>query len=321
MAKDKHIRFDWAMKRLLRQKSNFGILEGFLSELLMQDIKILEIIDSESNKLHENDKSNRVDILVKSTNDELMLIEVQNEREHDYFHRMNYGQAKLTTEHISAGDFYDKIKKVYSINIVYFELGQGQDYVYIGKTQFKGIHKKDILNLSKSQKKAYTNIKEVSDIFATYYIIKVNNFDKVAENSLDEWIYFLKNSEIKEEFKAKGLQEAKEKMRTDNLESAEKADYEAYVKEQRIKGAEFFSARIDGILESEQKFMPIIKQKEQEIEQERQKFEQKEKELQKEKENFKIMVQNLNKRGHSPLEIAEITGQSIEKIKKIIERF
>ncbi len=49
MEKNRHIRFDWAIKRLLRQKSNFGILEGFLSELLNQDIKILEIIESESN--------------------------------------------------------------------------------------------------------------------------------------------------------------------------------------------------------------------------------------------------------------------------------
>ena len=27
--KDKYIRFDWAIKRLLRQKANFGVLEGF----------------------------------------------------------------------------------------------------------------------------------------------------------------------------------------------------------------------------------------------------------------------------------------------------
>ena len=156
------------MKRLLRQKSNFVILEGFLSELLMQDIKILEILDSESNKLREDDKFNRVDILVKNTKEELMLIEVQNEREHDYFHRMNYGQAKLTTEHINAGDSYAKIKKVYSVNIVYFGLGQGGDYIYKGKTEFIGIHNNDTLQLSGSQKKKYLNIKEVSDVFSTY---------------------------------------------------------------------------------------------------------------------------------------------------------
>jgi predicted transposase/invertase (TIGR01784 family) len=267
----KHIRFDWAMKRLLRQKSNFGILEGFLSELLMQDIKILEILDSESNKLREDDKFNRVDILVKSTNDELMLIEVQNNKEHDYFHRMNYGQAKLTTEHINAGDKYDKIKKVFSVNIVYFELGQGEDYIYKGKTEFIGIHKNDNLRLSYKQKEEYQNIKEISDIFTTYYIIKVNNFDGIARNTLDEWIYFLKKSEIKKEFKAKGLTEAKEKMRTDNLEGDDKYNYDSYIKDQRIRASEIdtavFVAKSETKKQVENKLLPIIEQEKKKAEQ------------------------------------------------------
>ena len=33
MSSRKLITFDWAMKRLLRSKTNFEILEGFLSEL------------------------------------------------------------------------------------------------------------------------------------------------------------------------------------------------------------------------------------------------------------------------------------------------
>jgi predicted transposase/invertase (TIGR01784 family) len=299
----KHIRFDWAMKRLFRQKSNFVILEGFLSELIMQDIKILEIIDSESNKLREDDKYNRVDILVKSVKDELMLIEVQNEREHDYFHRMNYGQAKLITEHINAGDTYGKIKKVYSINIVYFELGQGEDYIYTGKTHFKGIHNKDTLKLSRSQKEKYKNINEVSDVFTTYYIIKVNNFDDIARNTLDEWIYFLKNSEIKDEFKAKGMPEAKEKMRTDNLEGADKADYDAYIKEQRIKEAEIESAMFDAKIEAEDKLLPII-------EQERQKAEQ-------EREKLITTIKNMKADGMSNAVIAKYTGEKLEYIEKI----
>ena len=29
--KDRYIRFDWAIKRLLRQKANFGVLEGWIA--------------------------------------------------------------------------------------------------------------------------------------------------------------------------------------------------------------------------------------------------------------------------------------------------
>jgi len=50
MSKRRLISFDWAMKKLLRSKANFEILEGFLSELLKDNIHILEILESESNK-------------------------------------------------------------------------------------------------------------------------------------------------------------------------------------------------------------------------------------------------------------------------------
>ena len=98
MAK-KLVRFDWAMKRLLRNKANFDILEGFLSELLYEDFKIKQILESEGNKEAENDKFNRVDILVENKKGELVIVEIQNTREADYFQRMLYGTAKVIVEH------------------------------------------------------------------------------------------------------------------------------------------------------------------------------------------------------------------------------
>ena len=87
----KLVRFDWAMKKILRHKANFDILEGFLSELLGEDVRIKQIIESEGNKEEEDDKFNRVDILVENHKGELVIIEVQNTQEHDYFHRMLFG--------------------------------------------------------------------------------------------------------------------------------------------------------------------------------------------------------------------------------------
>jgi len=46
----KLIRFDWAVKKLLRNKANFVVLEGFLSELLFDDVKIQKILESEGNQ-------------------------------------------------------------------------------------------------------------------------------------------------------------------------------------------------------------------------------------------------------------------------------
>ena len=41
-----YVSFDWAMKRLLRDKANFDVLEGFLSTLLNTKISILHLLES-----------------------------------------------------------------------------------------------------------------------------------------------------------------------------------------------------------------------------------------------------------------------------------
>lgn len=223
----KLIRFDWAVKKLLRNKANFVVLEGFMSELLGFDVQIVQILESESNKQTKEDKFNRVDILVLTESKELMLVEIQNESETDYFHRILYGASKLVTEYIKEGEGYGSIKKVISISILYFRLGQGQDYVYEYEGKFIGRHFKDVLQLNTWQKDKF-NIREVGDIFPKYYILKVNNFNDIAKDTLDEWVYFLKNSEVPESFTAKGLQEAGEKLRIDRLTEEDRKEYENY---------------------------------------------------------------------------------------------
>jgi predicted transposase/invertase (TIGR01784 family) len=228
MIKETLIRFDWAAKRLLRQKSNFVVLEGFLSVLLNDNIKIVKMLESEGNKDNTEDKYNRVDMLAENNRGELVIIEIQNDRELDYFHRMLYGVSKAITEYIYEGEEYHHVKKVYSINIVYFHLGQGKDYVYHGRTEFRGIHNHDILCLSAKQQKQFM-YKEVGDLYPEYFILRVDEFDKNAVTPLDEWISFLKTSEIPETAKAQGLPEARERLKRDALSKAERQKYDAHI--------------------------------------------------------------------------------------------
>ena len=227
MAK-KLIRFDWAMKKMLRHKVNFDILEGFLSELLSDEVRIKQILDSESNKETEDDKFNGVDILVENEKGELVIIEVQNTQEHDYFHRMLFGASKAITEHIKEGSAYAQVKKVISVTIAYFDLGQGKDYVYHGTTVFKGIHKGDVLGLSDKQIEVYQK-NSVHKIYPEYWVIKTGKFRNRINDRLDEWIYFLKNAEIKPTFSAKGLKEASEKLDTMKLPEKERVAYDKYL--------------------------------------------------------------------------------------------
>ena len=238
----KLIRFDWAVKKLLRNKANFGILEGFLSELLFDDIRIEKILESEGNQETEEDKFNRVDILTQNSKNELIIIEIQNTYEIDYFQRMAFGASKALTENFSLGQEYIEIKKIISVNIVYFDLGQGQDYVYKGGTVFKGLHQHDTLTLSVKQQTAF--LKEtITDIFPEYYIIKVNKFNNDAKDRLDEWVYFLKNSEVKDVFRAKGLQQAGEVLDIMRLNEDDQYSYNRYMEYLSYKASEVFTLR------------------------------------------------------------------------------
>jgi predicted transposase/invertase (TIGR01784 family) len=260
----KLVRFDWAIKKILRHKANFDILEGFLSELLREDLKIKQILESESNKEAENDKFNRVDVLVENSKNELLIIEVQNSKEYDYFHRILFGTSKAVTEHIKEGQAYAAIKKVISITIAYFDLGQGKDYVYHGTTVFKGIHKHDILLLADKQIELYKK-HHIYEIFLEYWVIKIGKFDNRVKDKLDEWIYFFKNAEIRNNFSAKGLKEASERLDEMKLNEKDAREYKRYLKELRdiasknhTLEADFQDLITDAVLELWKNNVPIL---------------------------------------------------------------
>ncbi|MCR4959488.1 MAG: Rpn family recombination-promoting nuclease/putative transposase [Prevotella sp.] len=242
----KFITFDWALKRLLRNKANFVVLEGFLSELLRQDVKIDRFLESEGNKEYARDKSNRVDIMCEDGQGRKIIIEVQYERQYSYFYRMLYGTSKAVTEYIDEGQGYEKVTKVYSVNIVYFDLGQGTDYVYHGKTVFRGLHDDDELLLSDKQRALFGG-NAPADLMPEYYVLKVNGFNDVARDTLDEWISFLKTGDIPEHATAKGLAEAREKLRVSNLSDDERRDYYRELERQMVENDVMKSKYIDGV--------------------------------------------------------------------------
>ncbi len=224
MKKEKYIRFDWAMKRLLRNKANYGVLEGFLTTLLGHQIKIRSLLESESNREFPEDKGNRVDMLAENENGDLFLVEIQNNNETAYFQRMLFGTSKLVTEYINRGDNYDKVRKIYSINIVYFPLGTGSDYIYHGKTEFRGMNNNELLELSPFQRQKF-NVDAVSELYPEYYILKVNDFNKVAKSPLEEWIYYLNTGEIPDGATAPGLDGVREHLKLGSMSKEELREY------------------------------------------------------------------------------------------------
>jgi predicted transposase/invertase (TIGR01784 family) len=246
------VSFDWAIKRLLRQKANYDVLEGFLTVLLRRQITIINIPESQGNKDDATDKVNAVDILCESEDKELILIELQYNSESSYFHRMLFGVSKTITDHMFEGFDYDRVRKVYSINIVYFDLGQGSDYVYHGTTEFRGIHTHDVLRVNARQREVF-DVTAPYELFPEYYIIKVNSFDDVAKDTLDEWIYYLKNNRLPEHFTAPGLEKAEKILNYYDMNAEARALYDAHIKARRISYDVLETARMEGVEEGIEK--------------------------------------------------------------------
>lgn len=244
--RDRYIRFDWAIKRLLRQKANFGVLEGFLTVFLNEPIKIVEILESEGNQQQADDKFNRVDIKAKNNKGEIIIVEIQNTSELYYLERVLYGVAKAITEHINLGNTYKEVKKVYSISILYFDLGKGSDYIYVGQNNFVGLHTQDHLIISTKEKDTIVR-KSPSEIFPTYILVRVNEFNKVAKSPLEEWVEYLKNGVISPDTQAPGLQEAREKLKYYSMSDAERYAYDEHINAIMIQNDVLGNARLEGM--------------------------------------------------------------------------
>ncbi len=223
----------------------------------------------------------------KGFSEEILIIEVQYEREFDYLQRILFGTSKVITEHLHKKQPYSKVTKVISINILYFDLGHGEDYIYHSTTSFRGLHEQDLLQLSDEQRNLYGRDK-LHEIFPEYYLVKVNNFNDIAKDTLDEWIYFLKNEEIKGDFKAKGLEKAKQELDILKLSHEERQAYERYQDDLHYQASMVESSYTIGVKKGEDK-----------------------KALQ--------IAMNLIKKGVlDAQEIAEITELSVEEINKMI---
>ena len=245
MINEKYIRFDWAVKRMLHDKANFGVLEGLITVLLGEQIKIDEILESEGNQMTDDDKFNRVDIKAKDSEGNIIIVEVQLTTQLFYLERILYGVAKAITEHISLGQRYSNVKKVYSINILYFDLGQGADYLYHGRNTFVGVHTGDTLKVNIKENNVI-RMKAPEEVFPEYYLIRVNEFNDVATTPIEEWLDYLKNGRIKDDTTTPGLAEAREKLLYMQMSRADQLAYERHLDALAVQSDAFDAARIEG---------------------------------------------------------------------------
>ena len=242
------IHFDWAAKNVLRDKANFVILEGLVSTILDEPIHIVELLESESNQANPSDKFNRVDVKAKDSRDDIILVEIQLTKELYFLQRILFGVAKTITDHISLGTRYENVKKVYSINIIYFDLGKGSDYLYHGRNQLVGMNTGDTLQVNTKEMDGIRTVGS-DKVFPEYYIIRVNQFDSDGDSPLEQWVRYLKDGTVKEGTTVPGLAEAGERLRILMLSDKERKVYEEYLYNMNYQNDVLNTAKLDGKLE------------------------------------------------------------------------
>ena len=233
--KRQYIRFDWAIKRILRDTANKEVLEGLIEVLTGQPVTIMEILESENNKDSQDDKGNRVDVKAKNQAGEVIIVEVQLTRERDFFQRILFGTTTAVNNQIGIGQDYSTIKKVYSINILYFNFGAGNDFAFHGKTVFRGMTNKDaVLELKTKNEKDYMGGEQrrmlmPDEVMPEYFLLIVDRFNEVATTPIEEWMAYLKDGAISEDTTTPGLQEARRKLAYMSMTDAERSAYREYM--------------------------------------------------------------------------------------------
>jgi len=128
---------------------------------------------------------------------------------------------------------FSNVSKIISISILYFNLGIGDDYIYYGTTQFKGLNTGEYLKIKQREEIPNTlepKYKMVNkEIFPEYYLITVERYKNIITKRIDEWIYIFKNNEVAEGSTSKNIDQAEQKLAEINMSEEERKRYEKYL--------------------------------------------------------------------------------------------
>ncbi len=230
MNKKKLVRFDWAMKYILRNKENFDVLEGFLSNLLKEEVKIEKLLESESSPDEQTNKNNAIHFACAYGQGRPMMVEIKSHPKRENLRRIVWGTSKPIADHLRSREPYKDEVKIVSISILHFPISNDSEYIYKGKTEFFGANDQEPLPLYGGPLAAIgvipvTNMR----ISLEYYLLDVARFADEINAEIDEWMYFFKHSEIREDFQSLGMLAASKKLDILSMTEEEKHAYEKYL--------------------------------------------------------------------------------------------
>jgi predicted transposase/invertase (TIGR01784 family) len=227
----KLISFDFAIKYLLKDKGNYDIIEGFISALLKeqgyQPVKILALLDTESNKEQYSQKKSLADLIVEDEQHHKYIIEIERQEVRNFVHKSCFNTSRSIVDQISSGNDYLGIKKIFHISLLYFKVGEAA--IYHGKTIVRELETQEKLSIH--IKDDHENIFDATEIFPEYIFISIPQFNDKIEREIDEWLYVMKNEDVSPEFKSPYMKKVAEKLSVLKMSAEVQNDYYNYMKE------------------------------------------------------------------------------------------
>ena len=251
-------KIDFVFKKIFGSEENPKILIGFLNAVLKPIIPIVEveIKNTDIEKVHVEDKFSRLDVKAKTSNQEIINIEIQLKipfshlvndipslpfqehpllkNEYNMIKRSLYYWSKMYEEQLNEGDDYSKLERTICINILNFK--------YLDNNRFhNGYRLKEI-----ETNEELTNIQEIHFI----EIPKLSE-DSDEKDMLVAWMEFLKNPESEKvrslELTISEIREAKDELIRISNDKEQRLLYEMRSKTLKDKNSALNEAERKGI--------------------------------------------------------------------------
>lgn len=293
------ISFDYAIKYLLKDKGDYEIVEGFISALLKsygyKDVKIISLLDTESNKETKKGKRSLADLVVEDEEHNKYIVEIERQYKDSFIHKACFNTSRLIVDHLGEQMDYLKIVKVFHISLLYFPVGRGA--IHHGQTIIREMETKEKLTVHITDPKTKEIICDAADILPEYFFISVPLFNDRLEKEMDDWLYVLKYDDIPETYHSPYMQRVADKLSILKMTPDERNSYYAYMKQMYSDRDELQAAIIKGELKGR--------------EEERKKYEAKLEETKRE------IARKVLSMGMDVESVRDLTGLSIEIVRSL----
>jgi predicted transposase/invertase (TIGR01784 family) len=252
------ISFDYAIKYLLKDKGDYEIVEGFISALLKsqgyKDVKIVALLDTESNKEDKMGKRSLADLVVEDADHHKYIIEIERNIKDTFVHKACFNTSRLIVDSIAQNIEYDHIVKVFHITLLYFPVGKGA--IHHGKTIIREMETNEKLNLHMMNPKTDETF-DATDIFPEYFFISIPQFDDRLEQEIDDWLFVMKYDDVPSTFHSPYMKKVAERLSVLKMTAEERNKYYSYKKKlcdekEELRAAEA-KGRAEGQAEGEAK--------------------------------------------------------------------